>query len=59
MCDEYDDERMRAFWRALAARDELAKRDLGAEDTPEPETPVLELGPVDEPKRTKPRSLAH
>ncbi len=56
MCDEYDDERMRAFWRQLAMQEELAKLE------PEPETsdeigvrPLSEL----EPKRAKREALLH
>ncbi len=59
MCDEYDDERMRAFWRALAERDEVAKLDSEADVNTELEAPVRELGPIEGPKRTKLRTLVH
>ncbi len=59
MCDEYDDERMRAFWRALAERAEVTKLEPEADETRELEMPVLELGTVAEPKRTKARTLVH
>ncbi len=62
MCDEYDDERMRAFWRAFAERQEVAKLNSNvdeADDNREFETPVLELGSAAEPKRNKPRTLPH
>ncbi len=57
MCDEYEDERMRAFWRALVEREEVVKLDPEAEVNHEVVTPVLELGSVAEPKRATPRTL--
>ena len=35
MCDEYDEEHMRAFWRAIAVREELAKLEPELEGTGE------------------------
>ena len=53
MCDEYYDERMKAFWRALAEADEERERDI---ETIDPiATPVV-LQPV-EPARAKPKPL--
>ncbi len=57
MCDEYEDERLRAFWRQLAIRDELGK----LEPAPEPadESVVKPVGEIVEPTRAKPRALRH
>lgn len=55
MCDEYDDERMRAFWRRLAIPEERTSLD------PEPmaavEPIVQPLGEGVEPPPVKPRAL--
>ncbi len=55
MCDEYDDERMRAFWRQLAQQEELA--DLEDEREKPVDRVVLPVGEIVEPKRAKPRIL--
>ncbi len=57
MCDEYDDERMRVFWRQLAVQEERTSQELEPEAAIEPiGQPVGEVG---EPKRAKPRALVH
>ncbi len=59
MCDEYDDERMRAFWRALAEREEIAKLDSEADDSKPLSFPVVPVGENLEPRHSKPRALLH
>jgi hypothetical protein len=54
MCDEYDDERMRAFWRELDVRKELAKPQPVDDEL---EGVALSLPALVEPKRSKPRGL--
>ncbi|HYM39993.1 MAG TPA: hypothetical protein VEY12_07610 [Thermoplasmata archaeon] len=54
MCDEYDDERMRAFWRQLAVLEERGSLDEASEESPV----AKPLGELVEPKRAKPRALA-
>lgn len=51
MCDEYDDERMRAFWRGLAERDGLvALNVVEAEDT----EPIVKSIPLVQASKPKP-----
>ncbi len=50
MCDEYDDERMRIFWRMLAEREDLEHLDM-VESTREAAVPMpLASEPVPKPK---------
>lgn len=51
MCEEYEDERMRAFWRLMAERKDLVI--LPTETVGEPETVVvpLSIGPETPTKR--------
>src|SRR5437867_8114211 len=49
MCDEYDDARMKAFWRALADADEL-------EDEEKADEPIVKTIVI-EPLKSKPRAL--
>ena len=55
MCDEYDEERMRVFWKQIAMHEDLAN--LKPEDELEGETPHLPVGEIVEPRRARPRSL--
>ena len=55
MCDEYDEERMRVFWKQIAMHEDLAN--LTPEDELEGETPHLPVGEIVEPRRARPRSL--
>jgi len=57
MCDEYDEDRMRALWRQLAIREERTR--LEPETDPVGESPERPLGEIVEPKPTKPRALLH
>ncbi len=59
MCDEYDDERMRAFWRALAEREEVAKLEPETDETGAVDQPIAPIGGTLEPRRAKPRPLMH
>ncbi len=60
MCDEYDDERMRAFWRALAEREEAEKLDPEVHRTESLDLPmIVPLGETVEPRNTKPKALVH
>ncbi|HLE53977.1 MAG TPA: hypothetical protein VI999_01875 [Thermoplasmata archaeon] len=54
MCDEYDDERMRAFWRMLAERDGLVSLHVVE---PEETEPIVKPVLLEPPSRTKPRAL--
>ena len=56
MCDEYDDERMVAFWRRM---EELERRKVESPEIDETLDPLTRPapGPVATPK-TRPRSLA-
>ncbi len=55
MCNEYDEERMRAFWRAIAANEGL--KVLSIADA-EPEPVVEPMGPASvDPAKPKPRAL--
>ncbi len=55
MCDEYDDERMRAFWRLLAEQKGLVPLDV-VEPEGDPRADVLQLtGPA---TPAKPRAAA-
>ncbi len=49
VCDEYEDERMKAFWRLLDERERRAS--LEPEEAEEP----LELSPVPIPEAVKPK----
>jgi hypothetical protein len=42
MCEEYEDERMQAFWRMIAERKDLVI--LPTETVGEPETVIVPLG---------------
>ncbi len=55
MCDEYEDERMRAFWRQLVVLEDLDV--LDPEDEAAPERAAKPLGEIVEPTRAKPRAL--
>ncbi len=55
MCDEYDDERMRAFWRMLSERDGLVSLNVvELEET----GPIVKLA-AEPASKTKPRALVH
>ncbi len=53
VCDEYEDERMRAFWRLLEERERLAllDRDEGEEPL------ALPAAPIPEAPKAKPRPM--
>lgn len=46
MCDEYDDERMWAFWKRLEQADELRREDEEAREADRPLLPVLPGSPA-------------
>ncbi len=55
MCDEYDDERMWAFWRRLEMQEELKREQREAEEA-EP-TVTIALPQTPEMRKTRPRAL--
>lgn len=55
MCDEYDDERMKAFWRILAERDGLVDLRVLEPENAEPIVMPMALEPAE---KRKPKSLA-
>ncbi len=57
MCDEYEDERMVAFWRKLEEMDRNKLAPLDDEEVVEPLVRI-EPDPAATPK-TKPKSLVH
>lgn len=56
MCDEYDDERMRIFWRQLAVQEERTELDEEREPLREPLVKPAEG--IVPPETRKPRALA-
>lgn len=57
MCDEYEDERMWAFWRRLEIREELEREER---ETKEVESPIPVTLPVgNETPKARPRTLTH
>lgn len=55
MCDEYDDERMKAFWRAIAANEGLNVLPVREEET-EPIVKPIGFEATDVPK-PRPKAL--
>ena len=57
MCDEYDDERMRLFWRKLAENEDLVV--LPTETVDVPVEPIVRpLGAEAEKAKARPKALA-
>jgi hypothetical protein len=55
MCDEYDDERMWAFWRRLEIQEELKREESAAQPV---ELPLpVSLPETPEVRKTRPRGL--
>jgi hypothetical protein len=55
MCDEYDDERMKAFWRMLAEGEGLVTLNVVGSETEDPVLKPIGLEPA---ANRKPNSLA-
>lgn len=55
MCDEYDDERMVAFWRRLEIQEQLMREERGLQAVELPLTTAIPETP--EARKTRPRAL--
>ncbi len=55
MCDEYDDERMWAYWHRLELQEQLKREER---ETQEAEPPLpISLPPTPDARKTRPRPL--
>ncbi len=54
MCDEYDDERMVAFWRRLELQEQIKREERELQEIELPLTTA-----IPEARKTRPRALIH
>ncbi len=60
MCDEYEDERMVAFWRRLEQRESQASPETDENEDAGNAAPLLRVEPEPAvPLKAKPRTLSH